>query len=418
MMENLTFAHKIIKPHTVDPLEGHTVVIFEKIGEAGEEFRFEIEPGMRMPRSRIDLFKWLRGRGGTNYFAYAVTNDPELRLRFATPVKMDVQAHTFMLVTSLAYAVSDPRLLVMRRNDDPLRKLREEIGARLQYEFASKSWISIRHEFRELSADVIASTSALLGQFAARYGLTISDLALTCELDEKDFADARHEAAIEQQIDIHEREANYDRLKITEESKTTNLRSEHQHEERLRQTYRDNEIQTLQQMQALKGADLQIAVDRLTNNRRIAAAVATAAEGAIGTAGGAIRTPAELLQAFTTLQTAVGQMRAVSDGTLPAVSEAIPLLAASAQNGVAAVLAEMFVQTAQMPWPIQRKQELQSAILHLVGELLLDGAAATVVVEQHRSRVEALRSGGGLRVEQFDYLKKFTDADRLRNEIQ
>src|SRR5690349_20842273 len=120
-MENLTLIHKLIKPHTVDPLEGHTVVIFEKIGEAGEEFRFEIEPGMRKPKSPIGLLKWARGRrAGTSHFAYAVTSDPELRLRFSTPVKMDTQAHTFTLVTTMAYSIAEPRLVVTRRNDDPL----------------------------------------------------------------------------------------------------------------------------------------------------------------------------------------------------------------------------------------------------------------------------------------------------------
>src|SRR5437764_4270709 len=106
-MENLTFVHKIVKLHTIDPLEGHTVVVIEKIGEAGEEFRFEIEPGQRVPKTAADLFRWLRGgRGRDRYFAYAVTNNQELRLKYTAPVKMDDQAHTFTLIVNLGYAVA------------------------------------------------------------------------------------------------------------------------------------------------------------------------------------------------------------------------------------------------------------------------------------------------------------------------
>lgn len=420
-MENLTLAHKVIKPHTVDPLEGHTVVVFERVGEAGEEFRFEIEPGMRVPRTRLDLFKWLRGgRGGANYFAYAVNGDPELRLKFSTPVKMDNQAHTFILVTTLSWFVAEPRRVVTRRNDDPVRKLRDEIGSRLQHELAGRSWISIRNEFRELSREVVGATIESLRQFASRYGLAIHDLALACDLHEQDFADARNEAAIEQQIDIHQREADFERLKISEELKTSALRNEQLHRERLRQQEREDELATLERMQTLRGAELQTALDKWLNMRRVGAAATDAAVAAIASAGGAIRTPAELLQAFTALQGAVSQMRGLTEGSGGGASDggAFRLLGSGSQNGAAALVAEMFARTDQMACPIQKKQQFQSAILHLVGELLLDGGAAPATIEQYCSRIDELRTQGGLPVEHFDYLKRFVDADRLRNELR
>ena len=239
MMDNLTFIQKVIKPHTVDPLEGHTVVVIEQIGEAGEEFRFEIEPGQRVPKSGIDLFKWLRGgRGGPNYFAYAVTDDPRLRFKFSVPVKMDTQAHSFMLVVAVDYRVASPRLVVTRRNADPIQKLREEISLRMQRELAWRSWISIRNEFREIEREAIAATLESLREFAARYGLEIRDLSLALELQDIDFLDVTHEAAIDQQTEVTKREAEFERLKVVEESKITAVKNERAHEEALRQQRR------------------------------------------------------------------------------------------------------------------------------------------------------------------------------------
>ena len=34
-MSNLTFDHGLLKEHTPEPLEGHAVAVFQRVGEAG-----------------------------------------------------------------------------------------------------------------------------------------------------------------------------------------------------------------------------------------------------------------------------------------------------------------------------------------------------------------------------------------------
>jgi hypothetical protein len=420
-MDNLTFVQKVIKPHTVDPLEGHTVVVIEQIGEAGEEFRFEIEPGQRVPKSGIDLFKWLRGgRGGPNYFAYAVTDDPGLRFKFSVPVKMDTQAHSFMLVVSVDYRVASPRLVVTRRNADPIQKLREEISLKMQREFASRSWISIRNEFREIEREAIAATLQSLREFAGRYGLEIRDLSLSYELQEKDFIDVTHEAALDQQTEVQKREAEFERLKVVEESKITAVKNEQAHEEALRQKRREHELLTLEQMQHVDRSKLEAAVAARLNLGRIGDAATEAAVTAIRTAGGSIRTPAELLAAFTALVGAVGGARALIEGNgdsaVPSIAGLLPQ-AGVGQNGAGAVIGDMLVHTGFLGLDRLPKQQLQSAILHLIAELLLEREAEASIIDKYRDQLEKIRSEANLPIEHFDYLKKFVDTDKLRSEL-
>jgi hypothetical protein len=420
MMDNLTFIQKVIKPHTVDPLEGHTVVVIEQVGEAGEEFRLEIEPGQRVPKNGIDLFKWLRGgRGGPNYFAYAVTDDPSLRFKFSVPVKMDTQAHSFMLVVSVDYRVASPRLVVIRRNADPIQKLREEISLKMQRELGWRSWISIRNEFREIEREAIDATIEPLREFAARYGLEIRDLSLAFELQEKDFIDVTHEAALDQQTEVTKREAEFERLKVVEESKITAVKNEQTHEEALRQKRREHELLTLEQIQQLDRSKLAAAVAARLNLGRVGDAATEAAVTALRTAGGSIRTPAELVAAFTALVGAVGGARALvegngHDGTVPGVAGLLPQVG---QNGAGAVIGDMLVQTSSMGLERRPKYQLQSAILHLIAELLREREGDASIVNKYRDQLEQIRSEANLAIQHFDYLKKFLNMETLRSEL-
>lgn len=418
-MENVTFAQKVIKPHTIDPLEGHTVVVLETIGQAGEEFRFEIEPGMRVPKTGLDIFKWIRGgRAGTNYFAYAVNGDPELRMRFATPIRLDNQAHTVTLTGSVAYSVGDPKLLVTRRNDDPLRKLREEIALTLQRQFAPRSWLSVRNEFRDVEREVLDATREPLQRFARTYGLELRDLALSFELDEKDTRDVKHEAEIDQQRDIHKRDAALDRLKISEEAANQAMRTELQHRLAMQQLIFTNEEERLRNEQILENAPLETTVAGILNNRAIGKAATDAAVIAIKNAGGSIQTPAQLVAAFSALLEATGKSRALF-GSPGSILQAAPELGqlGAAQTGAHPIVAEMFQRTEAFGWELMKKRQLQSAILHLVAELLADGTGSATVIEQYRGQVEELRSERGLGFDHFEYLGKFVDTEGLRREL-
>ena len=88
------------------------------------------------------------------------------------------------------------------------------------------------------------------------------------------------------------------------------------------------------------------------------------------------------------------------------------------QSGAGAIIAEMLTRTEQLGWEIARKQKLQSAILHLIAELLLNGDSTRSLLEQYSNRIVEIRSQGSLPLEQFDYLKKFVDFEHLANELR
>lgn len=418
-MENLTLAQKIIKPHTIDPLEGHTVVVIEKIGEAGEEFRFEIEPGQRVPRTALDLFRWLRGgRARDRYFAYAVTNNQELRQKYSAPVRMEGQAHSFNLVINLAYAVAEPRLLVTRRNDDPVRQLRDEVAAALRRELARRSWLSIRAEFQELETEIVALTRERLQRFASGYGLQLTQLSASCELDEVDFLDLKDTETIELQKGMVQRRGDLDRVKVAQESKTVALKSDLEHDEALRHLKHADELSTLDRLQQLQGRNLKLAFDANLRADGMHAAMLEAAQKAILTIGTSIHTPNDLLQAFNAMRTISAQSGGLMEGGAATALPGSAMLGLTAgQGGAGPLIAEMLSRTEQFGWERAPKQRLQSAMLHLIAELLLNGDSTKAMLEQYSSRIADIRAQANLPLEQFDYLKKYVEFDRLAEEL-
>lgn len=417
-MENLTLAQKIIKPHTIDPLEGHTVVVLERIGTAGEEFRFEIEPGQRVPKTRLDLFKWLRGRTDQEkYFAYAVTGDPELRLNITTPVKMEDHVHTLMLLIAVSYSVTEPRTVVTTRNHDPIRKLREEIARVLQRDTAWRSWISIRSEFRDVAREMVGANREALDRFATRYGLQIHAIDVACKLDDGDVLDLKTEATVEVQTAVHTVTADFERLKLTEEAKTAALRNQQAHEETVRNHTREHELQAQDDLQTFQRGRLHAAVEGQRRAQQLYEAATNAGMIAVGNVAQSIRTPAELLDTFQSLNASVAQSRLMLEepGDGHAASAGQPRLTASGgQSGAAAVIMEMFAQTERAACDLVLKRQLQSAILHLVAEAMMNGNGDPQLEARYSERIADLRAESGVPVELFDYLKRFVDPERLK----
>jgi hypothetical protein len=416
-MSNLTFAQKLLKPHTVDPLDGHTVVVVERIGTAGEEFRFEIEPGQRLPRSGVDLFRFLRGKSRNDkYFAFAVNGDPELRATFSAPVSMDDHIHDFHLLVELAYHVSAPRLLVQRRNDDPFKKVREELSAALRRGFAPRHWETVCGDFRDVEQEVVDQLLGPLVHFASRYGLAVDHVGLEPRLNDGDVAPWVEAERIEATKTTVQLQGELERARLTVQSETATLGDRLAHDRRLDTKMREHDVETLTLTQQLQRAQLVDATDAHNRNRLVGDAYTEAAVVAIKTAGGAIRTPAELLQVMSAMRNASEQMRAIGGGSanIGLISSGTP----EAQSGAAAILADMLATTEQIRCSLPARRQLQSAILHLIAELLRDDEADDEIVEDYRSTIDAFRSTPSLPLADHDYLRKFVDIDQLRRHLQ
>jgi esterase/lipase superfamily enzyme len=172
---NLTFDELLIRPHKAAPLEGHTVVVLERVGETGEKLHSVLEPGAERPRQ--SLTSSLLGKPD-RYFAFAVDTSKGRSLSFTEHVETAERAHGFELHFSLWYRVADPRLLVSVRESDPLGTVRRKVAEVITGEIAELPWPDVWHSFRAASEFVVSGTLAGLKAFARDYGLAITSLRL------------------------------------------------------------------------------------------------------------------------------------------------------------------------------------------------------------------------------------------------
>ena len=403
LMENLTLTMKVAKPHTIDPLEGHTVVIFEQVGSSGEEFRFEIAPGQTAPVTKPTLFETLRGRKPPTYFAYAVTGLPELRWQFTADVTLDIQTHSFTLLVTLAYSVSEPRILVTRRNDDPIRQVRDHVTSLLARQFAQRTWLEVLQNFRSVERVVVASIVPLVQQYAAQFGIHVHDLELNHRLTDIDIQRIVEEEEAEQEQQRARRKGKVDRTRIEEEAETVSLQDSLQH----RRAVRERQRVIDQRPHDLK-------ISNFHREDMVNDALAEATVSGIKILGTAIQTPADF-QAFMKMQGA--ETHSAIEGRR---NNSRQLLAegGNGQNGAESVIAEALETTERMGLLRSQKQKLQSAILHIVAEVLLDDAAADEVIQRHVAQVDEIRREPKLAMEHADYLKQFVHFEILRDTLR
>lgn len=179
-MRNLTFEEKLIREHRPEPLEGHHVVVLERVGEAGEKFHSVLEPGDAGPRRR--LISKLLGKPSL-YFAFAVDATKSRLLSFSEPVMMAERGREFELHFSLWYRVSNPQLLVSMRERDPLDRVRKKVAEVVTEEVAELSWADVWESPRASSEKVLLSTLHDLRSFARDYGIGITSLRLRPRFD-------------------------------------------------------------------------------------------------------------------------------------------------------------------------------------------------------------------------------------------
>jgi len=202
LMENLTVDLGVLKPHVVAPLEGYTVVVLERVGESGQEFRYLLQPGERPPTPSfrfLDLFgSWQRA---PRFLAFAVTDNPELRA-FATVDVTQLGAHFIAADILIKFHVSDPRLLVIRRTDDPVRQILKEAESLAVRTLARWNWPEAGHRFREVEGEIVDAILPLLRQYSAHYGLAVFTVSFRIRPGDLELRLFREEAELRKEIEL------------------------------------------------------------------------------------------------------------------------------------------------------------------------------------------------------------------------
>jgi hypothetical protein len=370
--ENLTFTHKILQEHSPDALEGHHIVVLESTPGGGEKIRYELQPGQEAKKKSLfeDMVPW---RTQPHYFAYAVPVAAFLSAQFGADVKMDDMLHSFTLKIDLSYRVSDPRLLVVNRNRDPLRIVREAVVGALQKGMASCRWTDVTNQFQRVESDVVSGVIHYVNSVAASVGLHVQNIAMHHDVPE-----------------IHVAVA------VAEEK----------HKVEIVEAHHANEIAKI----AAAGRTLDAGV--------------RAFDAAAQNAAASVRNPAEFIQAIGGVKTFfAGGGNADAFGSGPSLlgtgaADTQKLLPAAAQSGLPAVLIEVVTETTQLNCTPALKRRLQSALLHLIAELLPEEKPDDAAVNDYRERVIKTASLASLSGPQSDYFESLVQPGKLRQRLQ
>lgn len=366
-MSNLTFDHRLLKEHTPEPLEGHAVVVFERVGEAGDEFHSVLLPGAAPVKPGLALPFFKRAE----YFAYAADTSPERHLDFNESMRLADHVSEFRVVFNLAYAVADARALARARTADPLRKVRDQVRVVVKREVEQLPWQAVWEAFPQHARMVVDGCMEELREFARTYGITLRSLRLSVRLPERMEAD------------------------LTTVNSAPLKRA-------VRQVEGVAEIE-----KAMYGSAVEsVQKGDLNSAREMIGHIPGFHPGAITAAGGWNGGPGALGVQHPAL--APGAFN--PDRALPAATGA---------GGLAAVLGDVVAATDGVRGRGQLRG-LRSALLHLVAEMLVDdlgdGSGTTGAARRARDAVERLDPSPG--AAEIEALLELADADRLRRRLE
>jgi hypothetical protein len=386
-MSNLTFEEKLVKNWPAEPLEGHNVVVFERVGASGEKFRTILPPGTPLKRGLLDRV-WPQGR----FFAVAVDASPDLHLDASQHVVLeDEEAHRFDLLLELYYSVCDPHLLASHRNRDPLRMIAERARQVLGRDVRQLQWTEVVFSFAVCTQEVVRNRLPELKVLATSYGIELRSLELGRLLPEDATKPAR------------QTEAELDRINRRERVGMAEKESER------RLADADN-------FHTLGGADMDAAANDVRYAARIRAASVDARIGAIGAVGSQVTTAGEYQQVFGGRLNA-GPGEGQGSGARPAVAAghgAEPGALPPAAGGLGGVLHRV-VSATQNVGGSGKRLELRAALLHLVAEVLLEELGDPAVCTRYAERARQLLGTAerGLAPEELDALKTLADPAAL-----
>ncbi|HEX9938233.1 MAG TPA: hypothetical protein VGB15_13955 [Longimicrobium sp.] len=358
-MSNQTFEERLARDYPAEPLEGHNVVVFERVGESGEKYRTILPPGTPLKRGLLERL-WPQGR----FFAVAVDASPELHLDVNQHVVLDdEEAHRFDLLLDLYYSVSDPHLLASLRNRDPLGLLAERARQVIGRDVKQLRWTEIVFGFAVSAQEILRHRLPELRTFAAAYGLALRTVEVGRLLPEE----ATRPAADE--------ERELDRIRRGERVTVAGMDSARR-------------ISDAANLHTLGSAEMDAAAQEVRDAARIRAAAVDGRVHAIGAVSGEISTPDEFRAVF---QGGIhsGGAPGATPGILPGPG-ASPTAALTAGAGGLSALLQQVVSATQNVSGSGKRLELRSALLHLVAEVLLEELGEPAVRTRYAERARQL----------------------------
>lgn len=391
-MSNDTFEERLVKDHPAEPLEGHNVVVFERVGAAGEKYLTILPPGTPLKRGLLDLVR------NPRYFAVAVDASPDLHLDVRQHVVLDdEEAHRFDLLLDLYYSVSDPRLLAGHRNRDPLGMVGQRARQVIARDVGQLQWAEIVFGFGVSAQEVLRRRMPELRDFAAGYGIALRSVEVSRLLLEADTAAARKTATDLDQISRGER---VDLARMEADRRKGDAVNLH----------------------TLGSADMDAAAQDARDAARIRAAAVDGRIRAIGTVADGVSNPDEFRVVFQGgVQPGVGPGtgNGTGNGALSGFSTDGTTLLPAAAGGLLALLQQVVTATQNVAGSGKRL-ELRSSLLHLIAEVLMEDLGDPAVRARHAERARELFAPlkGSLAPHELDALRALSDPEELERSLR
>lgn len=388
-MSNQTFEERLVRDHPAEPLEGHNVVVFERVGESGEKFRTILPPGTPLKRGLLERL-WPQGR----FFAVAVDASPDLHLDVNQHVVLeDEEAHRFDLLLDLYYAVNDPHLLASLRNRDPLGLVAERARQVIGRDVKQLRWTEIVFGFAVSAQEVLRHRLPELRDFAGSYGIALRTVEVGRLLPEE----ATRPAA--------EEERELDKISRGERVTVAGMDSARR-------------IGDAANLHTLGSADMDAAAQDVRDVARIRAAAVDGRIRAIGAVAGEVSTPDEFRAVFQG-----GIQPGGAAGTTPGIlsgpgASSVPALTAG--TGGLSVLLQQVVSATQNVGGSGKRLELRSALLHLVAEVLLEDLGDPAVRTRYAERARQLFASleRSMVPHELDALRALSDPAELERSLR
>jgi hypothetical protein len=379
-MSNQTFEERLVRDWPAEPLEGHNVVVFERVGESGEKFRTILPPGTPLKRGPLERL-WAQGR----FFAVAVDASPDLHLEANQHVVLeDEEAHRFDLLLELYYTVSDPHLLASHRNRDPLGLIAQRARQVIGRDVRQLQWTEVVYSFAACTQEVVRNRLPELKAMAGAYGIALRSLEVGRLLPEVDTEDAR------------EHEKTLRRIGRKEEVGKAEKESARR-------------LHDVENFQTLGAADVDAAAQGVQDAARFRAAEVDARIGAMRQVADGVSTPGEYGVLFHG-GLHPGPPRFAAPGSLPGIRSDGATALPPATGGLVALLHQV-VSATQNVGGSGKRLELRAALLHLIAEVLLEDLGDPAACTRHADRARHLLAtvDRGLAPEELDALKTLAD---------
>jgi hypothetical protein len=400
-MENLTRFLNLVRAMDAGAKAqaGHQLVVF-KLVNGGRKFVRIVEDGEVMP------WQWLSGLTAANV-SYAVSTNRSLRHTFTKDIDHASPGHSFTMECSFLFAVDNARILVERLDDDPVRRVENELKLRLVQSARIIPWPELSEDVRRTAGknvthwvlDGQVDTIAAGGEtrllqymhaFSKSYGIALGEITIVWRLAAREVEPAVAEVEVDRNLSLLQTQQRMKQAEVDAEGGLNKQRRMYDADER--------EYERQQRARDSFYTHLDEALGGVARNVDSMDKLAKAVQG-----GRQLFDP----RPRPALSSGDGEVIAALPET-------------TGGSALATTLSEIVRLTEDLDIAPATKRELVGSLLHIIAETYAAGEDSVERLNKYRDRLSAVLRPltGVLSSEQFSTLRRVSDPAILKDRLK